>query len=487
MKKLHLYIIAACYLLALPACKKELNAPPPNAKVNGTAVVDLKSAQVTLNGVYYQFANATSTLYDWQIQKDFPAMLTGMLGYGYGPYSDEINNNLDSRFMQIKNPWGQWYETITAANGFISGINSLADGIIPPARKAEMLAEARFLRAYTNFKLLMFFSEWKDLNSKNGVLLRTELTGISAAAKARSAVAESYDAILDDLEYAATNGPVTNPNYYVNKYAAMALQARVLLTRGQAADITKALSRCNEVLTSGKYTLENNLKDIFHSKGLSSTEVILGVKPQPLQETKRENVSSVYAFNGPVTASYLYVAKPAFRDLLNGDPRQSWMVGPPNPSTSSPNTYAFTKYLPYVGTNASALTQLSETSYAFRLSELYLMKAEAIARMPGGNLADAKTQIKTIMAKAGVTNFATVDNAATPLDVWKQAYYETLRNFTAEDGIDWFALVRFPFETIRELRPTITSVNQLWFGVPVSEFQSNLLFGNQNAGGYPIR
>lgn len=120
-----------------------------------------------------------------------------------------------------------------------------------------------------------------------------------------------------------------------------------------------------------------------------------------------------------------------------------------------------------------------------RLSEAYLLKAEAIARTTAGDLANAKTQIKTIMTRAGVTNFTDVDAATTPMNVWKQAYYETLRNFTGEDGIDWFALGRFPLENIKELRPTITAVTQLWFGVPVAEFQVNPLFGAQNAGGYP--
>lgn len=486
IKKLKLYITFAAYLLIFGACNKELNAPPPNAKVNGTAVVDLKSAEVTLNGVYYQFDNATSTSYNWQIQNVHPSMLTGMLGYAYGSYSDEDNLNLTSRFMQIFNPWGQWYKTINAANGFLDGLRSLAPGIITATRSAEMQAEARFLRAYTNFKLLIFFTEWKDMNSKNGVLLRTELTGISSVAKARSTVAESYTSILEDLDYAVANGPTTNPSYYMNKYAAMILEARVLLTRGQPGDITKALDLVNQVISSGKYTLENNLKDIFYSKGLNSTEVILGVKPQPLQEGKRETNSGAY-FPNSTYSSYGYVVKQKFKDLLNGDPRQSWMVGPANTNTNSANTFYFSKFLPFPGGVASVPTQLSEISYAMRLSEAYLLKAEAIARSTGGDLNDAKTQIKTIIARSGVTDFSAVDNATTALDVWKQAYYETLRNFTGEDGIDWFALGRFPFEVIKELRPSITSISQLWFGVPVSEFQSNPLFGPQNAGGYPTR
>jgi hypothetical protein len=486
MRKLSLNIILASLLLVFSACKKQLNAPPPNAKVNGTAVVDLKSAQVTLNGVYYQFANASSTLYNWQVQNVMPSMLVGTLGYGAGPYPEEQNINLTSRFMTTANPWPRWYKTLAAANGFLEGLKALPSGIITPQRTAEMEAEARFLRAYSHFKLLMFFAEWKDLNSQNGVLLRNELPGISSSVKKRSTVAESYESILEDLDFAVANGPSTNPNHYMNKGAAMILQARVLLTRGQEADITKALSLANAVIALPNYSLENNVKDIFHVKGLSSSEVILGVKPQPLQETRRETNSGPYYGPGATYASTPYRAKGAFRDLLNGDPRQSWMVGEPNTNVNSPNTFVFSKFLPYVGGVQSVPTQLSEVSYAMRLSEAYLLKAEAIARSSGGNLTDAKNQIKTVMSKAGVTDFSAVDNAVTATDVWKQAYYETLRGFTGEDGIDWLALMRFPFDTIKELRPTITEMSQLWFGIPLDELQNNPLFGSQNAGGYPI-
>jgi hypothetical protein len=266
----------------------------------------------------------------------------------------------------------------------------------------------------------------------------------------------------------------------------MILQARVLLTRGESADITKALSLSDQVIGSGKYTLEDNPRTIFYSKGLTSSEVILGVKPQPLQEAQRDNMSGNYYLPAGTYGSTPYVVKQAFKDLLEGDPRQDWMVGPVNDDISSPGTYAFSKFLPYIGSVGTAPTQISEVSYAMRLSEAYLLKAEAIARS-GGDLEEAKTQIRTIMSKAGVIDFSTVDAATTPEEVWEQAYFETLRSFTGEDGIDWFALLRFPLDKITELRPTITVITQLWFGVPVSEFQTNLLFGDQNAGGYPVR
>lgn len=479
MKKINIYGVALLSMLTFSACDKELSTPPPNAKVNGTAIIDQKTAQIVLNGVYYRFSNASTTQTSWTSQNAGPAMLTGMLGYAFGS-AYQIENNINLNALLIPSIWTNSYQLLAQANGFIDGLTNLSDHDFgSPTRKSEMLAEARYARAHAHFKLLLYFSEWKDLDSKNGVLLRTELGSLSTVIKKRSTVAESYEAILSDLDYAMANGPENNPNYFVNKYAAMALEARVLLTRGQPADITKALTLTNAIIGSNKYTLEPNLRDIFYTKGLASKEVILGIRPQINQEVNREIQSN----NFRLTASGGFASKKAFRTLLTGDPRLAWIIGTKTNRVGHPDDEYFTKYGAWP---AASATQLSETQYAIRLSEIHLMRAEALARS-GGSLTDAKADIKLVMSKAGVTNFANIDNAATPEEVWIQAYYETLRNLSNEDGIDWNALVRFPLATITALRPTITTATKLWFGVPVSEFQTNPLFGSQNAGGYPIQ
>ena len=202
MKKLNFYTILLFNVLVLSACDKELSTPPPNAKVNGTAVIDAKSAQVTLNGVYYRFSNSTNTATDWKGYNMGPAQLTGMIGYQTGD-AEPLENNInlapnDVRYIPAY--WTTCYQLLSAANGFIDGLNTLADAAFAiPARKTEMMSEARFLRAYAHTKLLLFFSEWKDLSSKEGVLLRTELGGVSTALKKRNTVAESYNSILEDL------------------------------------------------------------------------------------------------------------------------------------------------------------------------------------------------------------------------------------------------------------------------------------------------
>lgn len=473
MKRFVIYCILFALVLGHSSCKKQLNEPPKNAKVDVNAIVDQPSAQVALNGVYYRLAEVSSdNITDWSDHQVFSGMLTGTLGYGVGPFPEEANDNVNSQFSGIV--WSENYLIINAANGVINGVNSLPDNAFTGTRKKEILGEARFLRAYADFKLLIYFAEWYKPDSPYGVLLRDELSTLTNIPKKRSSVADSYKFILDDLDYAIANAPETNPNYYATKWAAMALKMRVLISRGQTQDYTEVITLGNTIIQSGGYSLETNLKDLFYSKGLSSKEVILGIKPQPGQELFYYILSRDY-FPG---ASSIYVAKQTFKDLLQNDPRGTWMIGPKTRYQAySPNTYYFTKYIP----NGGSPSQITETSYAFRLSEVYLSVAEATIRS-GGSLATARTLIETVMSHAGVTDFSAVENASTPEDLLIQNFYEVERNLTGEDGIEWMALLRLPFNTVKMLRPTITNQIQYIFPIPLDEFQNNPTIGDQNPG-----
>lgn len=472
MKRTPLYILLFALINSQLACDKQLSAPPANARVEGTAITDQKTAQIALNGVYYRLANVNSNnVTNWTTHQVYGSMTSGMIGYGLGAMPDELNDMESGAGDLI---WSENYLLLNAANGVIQGIEAVNDNAFTGNRKSEQISEARFLRAYAHFKLLANFGEWYKINSAYGVLLRDQLSTLSNIPKARSTVSDSYKFILDDLDYTIANGPASNSNYYATKWAAMALKMRVLISRGQSADYTEVINLGNTIIQQGPYVLENNLKDLFYVKGLNSKEVILGIKPQPNQEAFYYILSRAYY---PIQSSF-YVAKKAFKDLLLNDPRAAWMVGPTTPYQAySPNTNYFTKYIAY----GSATSQLTETSYAIRLTEVYLLQAEAIIRS-GGSMATAKTLIKTVMSKAGVTDFSAVDNAATTDQLLLQNYYEVARNLTGEDAIEWLTLLRLPFDTVKQLKPTIITQTQFIYPVPLTEFESNPTFGDQNPG-----
>ena len=86
------------------------------------------------------------------------------------------------------------------------------------------------------------------------------------------------------------------------------------------------------------------------------------------------------------------------------------------------------------------------------------------------------------MTHAGVADFSAVDNAATNDQLLLEIYKETVRNMLCEDGQDWFALLRLPFDTVKAIRPSITSKNQFIFPIPHNEFIKNKAVGDQNPG-----
>lgn len=470
MKSIINIAFGAAFLL-MASCTKELGKLPENAKVDGNTILDQHTAQIALNGVYYRFANVQSDNNNttWQEHEVEPSMYAGFMGYGYG--ADDAEDNLYSNSSFANPYWTEAYDVVNAANGVIQGVSGLPDNKFTGTRKTEIIGEAKFLRAYSNFKLLSYYGQWFDLGSKYGILLRSDFVTVNNISKARSSVQESYDSIFADVDDAIAHAPATGADYYVSRYAAMALKMRILLSHGQAADFTTAITLADSIIAHGGYTLEANIKDLFYLKGLASKEVILGIQPEASQELYYYNVSSQY---WPGHSS-LYVAKGALKSLLAGDPRGSWMIGDANPYAN--DTYYFLKYI----AQGTTSTQVSETAYAFRLSEVYLLKAEAIVRS-GGNLADARAILQLIQSHAGVTDFTPINNATTADAMRNQVCLEIQRSLVGEDGQDWMALARLPMATIKQVRPTIKDPIQLVLPVPHTEFVYNPGFGEQNPG-----
>ncbi|KAA2245218.1 RagB/SusD family nutrient uptake outer membrane protein [Chitinophaga agrisoli] len=473
MKRTHIIIFALLTITAQYSCKKQLDAPPKDALVEGNTIINQQTANIALNGVYFRFANADQTKTDWSTNQVNPGILTGVLDDGHNSLSEARNVLGKTNF---NSDWGRYYTLVNAANGVIDQVTILPDNLFSNGRKEQILAEARCLRAFGTFKVLLFMGQWFDINSAYGALLQNKFITSTTYARARSSVKDSYQFILEDLDYAIANAAATGSNVYITRWAAMALKMRVLLSRGQQADYTGCAALGDSIINSGNYVLEPNARDIFYVKGLTSKEVILGVTPQAAQGNYYYNTSGLY-----VRRSSFYVATRALDSILQNDPRRSWYIGQPNADKA--NTFYFIKYVQ----PGLATTQLSEVSYAIRLAEVYLMAAEATVRA-GGNLASARTLIHAVQAGAGITatdngtNYLAVEQALTADALLRETYVEYIRSFAGEDDQYYFALLRFPLATVTSLRPTITTKEQYIYPIPHSEFTSNPLIGAQNPG-----
>lgn len=464
MKKLILIYSMCFFALGISvSCKKELNALPTQSKVEGNAIIDQKSAEVALNGVYLRLAEGgddrgTPSIL-WSGNHEItPTYLAGYITYPHGGSSLDENNRISATDYAVAGLWGTYYSLINAANGVIEQVSKLQDQQFSGSRKLEILAEARLLRAYGHHGLLRYFAEFHDLNSSYGVLLRKEFVTTNNIAQKRSSVKESYDFILADLDDAIAHAPLSSVNYYTNSWVAKALKARVLIIRGAAGDYAQAVALTDNIIRNSPYLLEPQLQDIFSSKGLESKEVMLGLFPKVNQVNKFD---TYFYRNSPG-----YTATPSFKALFATDPRNSWMIGT-------------------VGTEPDGILKYKgpkvEFSYALRLTEVYLLQAEGIVRS-GGDLNAARALLKTVLGHAGVTDFSAVDNANTPDALLIQLYNETARNLSFEDGQDWSALLRMPMSFVLAVKPAITDKNHFILPIPKEEFDKNPMIGDQNPG-----
>ena len=82
-------------------------------------------------------------------------------------------------------------------------------------RKKEIIAEARFLRAFAQLYLMKHYAFFWDLDSKYGPLMRRVPGTLSNNNMERSGVREAYNLILEDLDYAIDYGPVYKDVFFL--------------------------------------------------------------------------------------------------------------------------------------------------------------------------------------------------------------------------------------------------------------------------------
>jgi starch-binding outer membrane protein, SusD/RagB family len=468
------FAFTACLLLA--ACKKQLNVLPTTSEVDGDVITDVQSARTTLNGVYYRFADAgvdnnLVPITQWyQVQEGMPSELAGLVTYPYGGV-DLADHSFHAASLSVTYIWNYGYDLVNAANGFLKNIEPVTS--IDAPVKQQMMAEAKFLRAFGNATLLLYYGQYYDASSQYGIILRNEFVTAGSISLPRSSVADTYTSIITDLDSAIAFLPAQNSQkYYANIWAAKLLKARVLINRGTAEDYSAVIDLTKDIIANSPFSLEENVKDIFLSKGFSSNEVMMGIQPYTKGGSAKYSEYLYYTD---------YVGSDSLKSLLNNDPRSAWMYKTiPNPYYGG-DEYIITKYYPG-SVDDPTPDPITDYSYAFRLTEAYLLEAEALTSS-GGDMDEAKALLKEVMKHAGITDFGAVDAASTKDALQLLIVKEEMKNFVAEGGQDWLAVRRLPFTTLQQLIPVIKDKNQFILPIPESEITANgQLAGKQNPG-----
>ena len=169
----------------------------------------------------------------------------------------------------LKNIWDWMFAGVYRASYIIEFKDKIDfDG------KNQIIAEARFLRAYYQFELVKWFGGI-PLKGDKRFLLGDEKT------IPRSSISESYAAIEADLNYAVANlNSIAPQTGRATKGAAQALLGKVYLYQNK---YTSAATTLQNVINSGTYSLVTNYNSIFEEAGENNAESVFEVQYTDIQ------------------------------------------------------------------------------------------------------------------------------------------------------------------------------------------------------------
>ena len=264
MKKIVKTIIPVVFLLIVLSCDKFLEEEPRNQISVNQFFNEPNDVRSVVNSLYGIGAVNRYVSGDFQINIMFGGYLSGLFENERtereGPF--EANNltlspeNLDGYLFTY---WRDAYDAIAKANVAIKYIPEVEG--LSTSEANELLAQARFYRAFNYFALVKDFGD---------VPLITEPSENMENINVPRDPAESiYSLIIEDLEWALANGGLadvlfTENGYRVTKGAVAATLANVQLQKagfplqGGAESYGKAADAARSIINSGTYALIPN-------------------------------------------------------------------------------------------------------------------------------------------------------------------------------------------------------------------------------------
>ncbi len=380
----------------ISACKKDLQ--PYDSKSTDNALSTPEGLQTATYGTYAGLVDANYTRFE-HILSEYPGDNVALSGtttdplYNVYNYTDFPGNNVTTSF------WRQAYKVIFSANQIIEKIKDGESQTLD-----QLKGENLYLRAMAHFDLVRFFGRpYAQGNGNNpGIVIQ----GSTAAdvSPARSTVKEVYDFMIADLLKAANLMTVQKDSRFASKEVANALLARLYLYK---EDNAKAIEYANLVINSNRYRLLNlpAYKTYFTSVPENNTETIFAIRHTQADNRLKSAIGSMY-YNDPVSQSTgwgeLYASK-AYMNLLDtylNDARHSFVELQLTPGGDTLKRGNVPKYYINKFNWQEGVANLSSPVF-LRLAEMYLIRAEANAKL--GNAQLAIDDVNLIRSRAALT------------------------------------------------------------------------------------
>lgn len=370
--------------------------------------------------------------------------------------------------VNVERDWAYLYEGISRANAVLDNVEAIESPDLAAARKAEILGEAAFLRAYHYFQLTNLWGEVPL------ILNKVNSTDPAVVFQSKVSVQAVYDAMIEDLNFALQNLPETYPQNQqrITKGAVNTMLAKVYAHQ-PTPNWAKVKEHAQAVISSGAYQLLSNYDDLWTASNENSAESIFEIQfvggtneanwgPQLWLPPSLTN-DNWRKFNTP--SKNLLAAFDAENDVIRKNASIKMESGLPWQDPDYPSGV-----IPFPFKQRLANGWSSPNNYILlRLADVILLLAEAENEL--GNTAAATTALNQIRNRVSLAN--TTANTQNSL---RTAIENERRLELAFEGHRWFDLKRSgkAVATMNALNRNYNVAEyQLLLPIPQSELDRN--------------
>lgn len=472
-------------LLITSGCKKTFLDVPPQGQQPSQQFwqTDADAAKAT-NAMY-------ANLRSWP-QVAFAAIAVESVGSdnaekGSDPSDATFMNNFDnytatSTEGQLSDFWNGQYQEINLCNQVIDNIPAIN---MDATLKGRYIAEAKFLRAYSYFRLVRAFG---------GVPLRLHLPKDASAYNLPRATKEAnWAAIEQDLTDAATILPKSYTGIDIGRAtqgAALALHAKVAMYQSKWSDVK---TYTDQVIALG-YSLFPNYATLFREANENCTESIFEIQAALILGNPDASNCQYSQVQGVRTTVAGWGFNVPTQDLVNefetGDIRKEATIifrgfttaeGDPIPNSVPNPMYNHKSYVPF-SSIVSGYTEGSQQNIrVIRYADVLLMNAEANNEL--GNSSTALASLNMVRARARNGNsgilldITTTDKTSLRNAIWHERRVELAMEFDR-----YFDVIRQGRgATVFGAKGWKANKNEVW-PIPQSEIDLSVGVLTQNPG-----
>jgi starch-binding outer membrane protein, SusD/RagB family len=429
-------------VLALSSCKKQLDQQNPNSFGEENSFQTLEHVQMGVNAAYGRYGAYANNMYMSALLSDEAKLGTDNAGQGALTYRYQFGPDATTG-GDITGAYYGYYSMIDQVNRVLPHVATVEAHSSLNSRRNEIKGQLLALRAIGHFNLLESYADRYDAG-KPGVPVMVESNVL--AKPARNTIGEVVTQIEKDFEEAKTLLPAVTASTFrdtvMNRVNIAAYQARVALYK---RDYQKAIDYATAVINSGVKPLASGsaFSNIWTDE--NSNEVLFRI---------RYSTSTAIGGMWTTTGGLIYIAPSdkLVASYATGDVRKATYIG-----TIGGNNYV-NKFL------GSSRGGRVVDMKAVRIAEMYLIRAEAYAKLSTPNLMAGSADLNALRA-ARITGY-TNQGFLTATDLVNAVLNERFKELAFE-GFRFYDLKRNNLPVNR----ATSDANEAWQTLPATSFR----------------